>query len=156
MLVPTLINFFVNKPEIEDVQAGYLFCVVLLKDGSLYAMGNEYCCGQATTMNHFFAPVQVNIGTANPKVESITCCSYASTLVKTVNDQYYAFGNVSEQAKPAFGKEVCHIASRIDESFPQHIKIKKNCRIQVCIFHVGREWRSACHWKRWQWRNGIE
>ncbi len=118
---PTQVVFFVGKSAIQDVQAGAFHSIVLLADGSLYAMGKKECCGQASATANFYSPVPVSVGT---KIASI-CCSSFCTIVQTVNDEWYAFGDTSTQPQPAYGKEVSLTASRIDDVFPKGIKIKK-------------------------------
>lgn len=114
---PTPVEFFNDKAPIQDVQAGEDHTVVLLKDGSLYTMGDKACCGKASAKNNFFSPVLVSIGNGI-KISSI-CCSWACTIVQTVNEEWYAFGDSYIQCKPAYGKAVSRIPERIDDVFPK-------------------------------------
>lgn len=105
------------------MQTGFHHTIVLLQDGSVYAMGDKACCGQASTTGHFYSPVLVSVGNAT-KIASF-CCSAFCSIVQTVNDEWYAFGNAQNQNEPAYGKEVSLTASRIDDVFPKGIKVKK-------------------------------
>lgn len=71
--------YFVDKSEIVDVQAGENFCIVLLQDGSLHAMGEKDRIGREDGNDHFYAPVMVHVGD-NAKIERIVCCSQAFTM----------------------------------------------------------------------------
>lgn len=121
---PRLVSFFVGKADIQDVHGGSGFCVVLLQDGSLYAMGHRNRCGIQTTSD-CYVPVLVHFGA---KVESIACCAHACTIVRTYNNEWFAFGETNEdtgQKKPAVGMTLCETATRIDHLFPQVSSIVK-------------------------------
>lgn len=97
--------------------------MVLLQDGSLYAMGKTDCCGQESEIDCFFSPVLVSVGNTS-KISSI-CCSYYCTIVQTINNEWYGFGYKSRQSSPAYGKTVSLLSERIDVAFPKGIQVKK-------------------------------
>lgn len=118
---PTRIVYFSELAPIKGVQAGNGFCIVLLEDGSLHAMGKSTCCGQTHVHKFdYFAPIQVR--TCNMQVVSL-CCSSACTIIKSQNNEWYAFGDASSIAVP--GKKITGAVSRIDDAFPKDAKIKK-------------------------------
>lgn len=123
VLTPTLVAYFVGKPEIQEVKAGDDFCMVLLKNGTLHAMGHKNRCGQDTAAGNFYSPAIVSVGN-NAKIASIACCSQASTIVQTVTNEWFAFGSKAQE-KPAYGKVATKTATRIDDIFPKQSKIKK-------------------------------
>lgn len=98
--------------------------MVLLKDGTLHAMGHRNRCGQATASDNFYSPVLVNFGN-NVKISSIACCSQECTIVKTLNNEWYAFGEPCFKSFPAYGKEVTRDPRRIDDAFPKNVIIKQ-------------------------------
>lgn len=114
---PMQIEFFNNKPPIRDIKAGCTHAVVLLQDGSLYAMGERGTCGRVWGKCHFhyYEPTRVPIGTP---ILSICTCSGACTIVQSINNEYYAFGNAERQTLPAYGKHIQTIPERIDNVFP--------------------------------------
>lgn len=122
--MPTIVPLFNDKP-IEQVHAGRHFTMVHLQNGQVYAFGHVRCCGSHND-SHTIAPVQVQLP-GNALVKSIRCASY-STVIQTVNDQWYGFGQNS-QFMPAYGKPVHGDPTRIDDLFPMSSKTKQ--RVQV-------------------------
>lgn len=114
---PTRVVFFDLLPPIVKIEAGDCFSMVLLANGSLYAMGHKDRCGQASAINNFVSPVQVVIPNTHL---TFVCCSKACTLVQS-SSQWFAFGQagILGQDAPAFGKPVTSTATVIHDSFPQ-------------------------------------
>lgn len=139
---PTLVTYFIKKAEIQDVRAGNEFCIVLLKDGTLHAMGHANRCGmqmyrhlmyfQKEDTSHFSTPVMVRINTYS--VASIACCSVGGTIVKTEKNEWYAFGDASIQQSLAYGEVVNTEAVRIDYAFPRNVNVVKLVATKSCFF----------------------
>ena len=111
IIIPTKLVFFDDKPSIQDVKTGWNYSMVLLADGSLYAMGNKYCCGQGTSKDHFYSPVLVSVGDA---IQSI-CFSWSYTMVQNVNQQYYLFGDLHNcKLLSVYGKQFVLIPECFD------------------------------------------
>lgn len=98
--------------------------MVLLQDGSLHAMGEKHRCGQASSSSDYYSPVPVQIE-KYAKIASIACCSYACTIVKTVRNEWFGFGDPNSQEQYAYGKPVTCTATRIDDVFPSNVVIKQ-------------------------------
>ena len=131
IIKPALVEFFNDKSPIQDIQAGSSHSIVLLQDGSLYAMGVKQRCGQEPNHNgHFYSPVLVSIGVP---VKSI-CCSYLCTIFQTIKNKYYAFGDVYNQKYPICGKKISLTPERIDDVFPQGIQVKKMVATSNTLF----------------------
>lgn len=95
--------------------------MILLQDGSLYAMGIKNCCGQASAKDHFYSPVLVSVGSPT----TFVCCSLNLTIVQTENKEWYAFGDARYQPSPIYGKSVSLTPERMDDIFSQGIQVKK-------------------------------
>lgn len=127
---PTLVSYFVGKSDIVDVQAGAEFCIVLLRDGSLHAMGHKDCCGQANPSGHFLSPILIQ---TNKIVSRIACCSIACTIVQTVDGEWLAFGDAYLQPKPTCGKQLCKVVTKM-KSFPKNALVSKIVATQNAFF----------------------
>lgn len=130
--VPTKVDFFDDKPSIQDVKAGWHYAVVLLENGSLYAMGSKDGCGQGVSKDHFYSPVLVSIGNAN-KIASISCTSFI-TAVQTFNSEYYAFGHHRSDAPEVYFKP-----HSISFTFPKGIRVKKLVSTDNAVFLLNHE-----------------
>lgn len=156
---PKMIEYFVGKADIKDVQAGDDFCVVLLKDGTLHAMGFRSSCGKAVVTDHCYAPVLVTISS---KIQSIVTCGRACTILLSDKKEWLAFGDVVIQGEPAYGKPVSAVALRIDDAFPQgktvlKIVASKESFFMLCdngdMYVMGRPGKGemGCHVQIEKW-----
>lgn len=129
-------KFFNNKSCIRDIQAGTSYTIVLLENGLLYAMGKSEYCGQGLSAYDFYSPVLVSIGNAN-KIVSIYC-SFHCTIIQTVNQQFYMFGdleylNKSQILTPQLVNDIFPINQSFT-GFEQEIQIKKFISSKMTFF----------------------
>lgn len=115
-----------------DVKGGGGFCLVLLENGILFAMGHKDRCGFAFNSEDFCTPVSVQIG-CNDLVQTI-CCSWGCAIVETANGKWFGFGDASAQKSPAYGKEISKTPSRIDDIFPCNFSVRKLTATAYCFF----------------------
>lgn len=126
---PMNLSFFNDKP-IASLHAGARHSIVHLQNGQVYAFGYQNCCGMESS-NHVLVPTLVSL--PNDALAECIVCSSFCTLVCTTNKQWYAFGNASEQSKPAYDKSVTSIASRIDDVFPISPTSKKQVQVKTLL-----------------------
>lgn len=92
--------------------------MVLLENGDLYGMGNvEYCGGN---QNYPF-PIQICL---NNPIQSISCCMN-STLIRTINNEWYAFGSKVRGYQESYGKPIQETPERVDDLFPKDTQVEK-------------------------------
>lgn len=86
-------------------------------------MGWYNSCGQGASKDHFYSPVLINVGNLN-KISSF-CCSKTSTIVQTMNGEWYGFGEEDYKYNTIYGKKMTLTPQRIDDAMPKGIQIKK-------------------------------
>lgn len=133
-----------GKALVKSICTGGNHASILLENGELYVIGNVFCCGTYVPLSSeqrgMFVPTLVATS-----IDYI-CCAYASTIGKSANNKWIAFGYQDEskcnmidfgynQTAPAYGKQVSMIPSRIDDIFPKPAcTVKKLVASWYCFF----------------------
>lgn len=123
-----------KKSTIVDVQCGLRHSIVLLQDGSLYAMGAYSCCGNPLGNIPFdhHVPIRVSINKPffflvswvrynNEQFIKSICVNSSSTIVETKEGEWYAFGDATFSSSH-IGKKICLLPQRVDFVFPSKVK----------------------------------